>query len=37
VRQDLIGHEAGIVAWADRLTRVLGEVLADERVYAAQS
>ncbi|HVT51534.1 MAG TPA: N-formylglutamate amidohydrolase [Dongiaceae bacterium] len=36
VRQDQIGHEAGIVAWADRLTRVLREVLADERVYRPQ-
>jgi predicted N-formylglutamate amidohydrolase len=34
VRQDLIGHEAGVVEWADRLVRVLRDVLADERVYA---
>ena len=33
VRQDLIGHEAGVVEWADRLVKALRDVLADERVY----
>jgi predicted N-formylglutamate amidohydrolase len=33
VRQDLIGHEAGVTEWADRLVRVLRDVLADDRVY----
>jgi predicted N-formylglutamate amidohydrolase len=36
VRQDLIGHESGVVEWADRLVRVLRDVLADERVYQSQ-
>jgi predicted N-formylglutamate amidohydrolase len=35
VRQDLIGHEAGVAEWADRLVRVLRDVLADDRVYQA--
>jgi predicted N-formylglutamate amidohydrolase len=34
VRQDLIGDEAGVAAWAARLERVLRDVLADDRVYA---
>jgi predicted N-formylglutamate amidohydrolase len=33
VRQDLISHEAGVSEWADRLVRVLRDVLADDRVY----
>ena len=33
VRQDLIGHEAGVIEWATRLERALRDVLADERVY----
>jgi predicted N-formylglutamate amidohydrolase len=33
VRQDLIADAAGVTEWADRLTRVLRDVLADERVY----
>jgi predicted N-formylglutamate amidohydrolase len=33
VRQDLIGDDAGVAEWADRLVRVLRDVLADERVY----
>jgi len=37
VRQDLIGHESGIVEWADRLVKVLSDVLADQRVYAPPS
>jgi predicted N-formylglutamate amidohydrolase len=36
VRQDQIGHTAGIVDWADRLSSVLREVLADQRVYQPQ-
>jgi predicted N-formylglutamate amidohydrolase len=36
VRQDLIGHDAGVVEWADRLVTALRDVLADERVYAPQ-
>jgi predicted N-formylglutamate amidohydrolase len=33
VRQDLIGDDAGVARWSDRLTAVLRDVLADERVY----
>jgi predicted N-formylglutamate amidohydrolase len=33
MRQDLIGDDAGIARWAEVLTRVLRDVLADERVY----
>lgn len=33
MRQDLIGDDAGIARWAEILTRVLRDVLADERVY----
>ena len=34
VRQDLIGDEAGIREWAERLIVVLRDVLAGEKVYA---
>jgi predicted N-formylglutamate amidohydrolase len=33
MRQDLIGDAAGVARWAEVLTRVLRDVLADERVY----
>ncbi len=33
VRQDLIGDDSGVAEWADRLVKVLRDVLADERVY----
>jgi predicted N-formylglutamate amidohydrolase len=33
MRQDLIGDAAGVARWAELLTRVLRDVLADERVY----
>jgi predicted N-formylglutamate amidohydrolase len=36
VRQDLIGHEAGVIDWADRLVRVLRDVLAEQRVNLRQ-
>ena len=33
MRQDLIGDAPGVARWAETLTRVLRDVLADERVY----
>ncbi len=36
VRQDLITEAQGIAQWADRLTRVLRDVLADDGVYRPQ-
>ena len=33
MRQDLIGDDAGVAAWGDRLVRVLRHVLADDKVY----
>jgi predicted N-formylglutamate amidohydrolase len=36
VRQDLIGDDAGVADWADRLIHALRDVLADQRVYAPQ-
>jgi predicted N-formylglutamate amidohydrolase len=33
MRQDLIGDDAGVARWAGVLSRVLRDVLADERVY----
>jgi predicted N-formylglutamate amidohydrolase len=36
VRQDLIGHDSGVAEWAERLTKVLRDVLADGRVYLPQ-
>lgn len=33
IRQDLIADAAGVQRWADRLTRVLGAVMADDRLY----
>jgi predicted N-formylglutamate amidohydrolase len=36
VRQDLIGDQAGIAAWGDRLVAVLRDVLSDATVAAAR-
>jgi predicted N-formylglutamate amidohydrolase len=33
MRQDLIGDDAGVDHWAERLVRVLKDVLSDDRVY----
>jgi predicted N-formylglutamate amidohydrolase len=34
MRQDLISSPEGVALWADNLTAVLRDVLADERVYS---
>jgi len=36
IRQDLIADDAGVARWADRLTRVLGAVMADDGLYTVR-
>ena len=37
IRQDLIDTEAGAIAWAERLARLLAPILADKRARAQQN